>query len=36
MHSGKLYEDYYLNRPVPGKVKMADFARDFAKAYRRN
>jgi uncharacterized protein YbjT (DUF2867 family) len=32
-HSGKLYEDYYLNEPVLGKVKMQDYAADFARAY---
>lgn len=33
MHSGILYENYYQNRPLLGKVKMTDFARDFAEAY---
>ncbi|HEY9153401.1 MAG TPA: hypothetical protein VIN60_10980, partial [Anaerolineales bacterium] len=32
-HSGKLYEDYYRNRPVLGKVKIKDFAKEFAIAY---
>ncbi|HEV3224748.1 MAG TPA: NmrA family NAD(P)-binding protein [Puia sp.] len=32
-HSGLLTEDYYLNRPVLGKVKMKDFAKEFAIAY---
>jgi uncharacterized protein YbjT (DUF2867 family) len=32
-HSGKLYEDYYLNRPVLGKVKMKDYAKEFAAIY---
>ena len=31
--SGSLYEDYYLHKPVLGKVKLKDFARDFALAY---
>ena len=31
--NGKLYEDYYRHRPGLGKVKLADFARDFAAAY---
>ena len=31
--SGLLYEDYYRNRPTLGKVKLADFAKDFALAY---
>jgi len=29
----KLYEDYDLHRPVLGKVKLADFAKEFAAAY---
>ena len=32
-HSGKLYEDYYLHRPELGKVKMKDFAKEFAAVY---
>jgi len=33
-HKGNLYEDYYLHRPaVLGKVKLADFAKDFAAAF---
>jgi uncharacterized protein YbjT (DUF2867 family) len=32
-HSGVLYEDYYRNRPTLGKVKMTDFAKDFAAVY---
>jgi uncharacterized protein YbjT (DUF2867 family) len=31
--SGVLYEDYYRNKPVLGKVKLADFAKEFAHAY---
>lgn len=31
--SGLLYEDYYLNKPTLGKVKLADFAKDFAKVF---
>jgi len=31
--SGSLYEDYYKNRPVMGKVKLADFAKEFAFIY---
>lgn len=31
--SGFLYEDYYQNRPTLGKVKLADFAKDFAKVF---
>jgi uncharacterized protein YbjT (DUF2867 family) len=31
-----LYEDYYRNRPVLGKVKMTDFAKEFAAVYNQN
>ena len=31
--SGKLYEDYNRNRPTLGKVKVKDFAKEFAKVY---
>lgn len=34
--TGKLYDDYYKNKPVLGKVKLADFARDFAAAYKQD
>ncbi len=30
---GVLYEDYHRHRPVLGRVKLTDFARDFAAAY---
>lgn len=34
LHSGLLAEDYYRNRPaVLGKVKLTDFAREFATAF---
>lgn len=34
MHNGLVNEDYYLHRPaVMGKVKMKDFAKDFAAVY---
>jgi uncharacterized protein YbjT (DUF2867 family) len=33
MHDGPFYDDYYLNKPVLGKVKMTDFAKDFAAAF---
>lgn len=33
MHNGPFYDDYYLNRPVLGKVKMTDFAKSFAVAF---
>ena len=32
--TGELYEDYYRNKPELGKVKLADFAKDFAAAYK--
>jgi uncharacterized protein YbjT (DUF2867 family) len=31
---GVLYEDYYRNRPTLGKVKLADFAIEFAAAFK--
>lgn len=31
--TGKLYEDFYQNKPVLGKVKLNDFAKEFAMAY---
>jgi len=31
--SGSLYEDYYRNKPALGKVKLADFAKEFALTY---
>jgi uncharacterized protein YbjT (DUF2867 family) len=34
LHSGLLAEDYYRNQPtVMGKVKLADFAKEFATAF---
>jgi uncharacterized protein YbjT (DUF2867 family) len=35
-HNGKIYEDYYRNRPTLGKVKLKDFAADFAAMYHQN
>ena len=32
-HSGLLMEDYYRNKPTLGKVKLADFAKEFAAAF---
>jgi uncharacterized protein YbjT (DUF2867 family) len=32
--TGELYEDYYQNVPIFGKVKMKDFAQQFAAAYK--
>ncbi len=31
--SGTLYEDYYRNKPILGKVKLTDFAKEFALVY---
>ncbi|MFC6096081.1 NmrA family NAD(P)-binding protein [Flavobacterium qiangtangense] len=31
--NGLLYADYYKNKPVLGKIKLADFAVDFATAF---
>jgi len=31
--SGALYEDYHRNKPILGKVKLKDFANEFAVAY---
>lgn len=31
--SGVLYEDYYRHQPTLGKVKLTDFANEFAQAY---
>ncbi|MDR6195295.1 NAD(P)H-binding protein [Siphonobacter sp. SORGH_AS_0500] len=33
IREGKLQEDYWKNRPVLGKVKLEDFAQEFAGAY---
>lgn len=33
--TGALYEDFYRNKPVLGKVKLEDFAKEFAIAYHR-
>lgn len=33
IHSGELVEDYFRHQPRLGKVKLQDFARDFAAAY---
>jgi nucleoside-diphosphate-sugar epimerase len=30
---GSLYEDFYRNKPTFGKVKLADFAKQFALAF---
>jgi Predicted nucleoside-diphosphate-sugar epimerases len=31
--AGSLYEDFYLNKPELGKVKLSDFATEFAEVY---
>ncbi|OQP66359.1 NAD-dependent dehydratase [Niastella vici] len=37
IHSGELLRDYFIEKPpVTGKIKMTDFARDFAAAYKQN
>ena len=36
MHNGALFEDYYRNRPTFGKVKMTDFAKEFAAAFKQS
>lgn len=36
MHNGKAQQDYYLNRPVLGKTKLRDFAREYAAWYHQN
>jgi uncharacterized protein YbjT (DUF2867 family) len=33
-NGGMLFEDYYKNKPTLGKVKMKDFAEEFAAVYR--
>ena len=32
-NTGDLYEDYYRNRPTLGKVKLKEFAKEFAAVY---
>jgi len=34
--SGILVEDYYKHRPVLGKTKLKEYAKEFAKAYNKN
>jgi len=31
--TGKMFEDYYQHRPVLGKIKLEDFAKEFAGAF---
>lgn len=33
IHTGKFYEDYYRNKPTLGKVKLSEFAKEFAAVY---
>jgi NAD(P)H dehydrogenase (quinone) len=33
MHSGKTLENFHKNNPKMGRIKMADFAKEFAEAY---
>jgi len=33
MHKGNFYEDYYRNKPILGKIKLKDYAKEFAMAY---
>jgi uncharacterized protein YbjT (DUF2867 family) len=33
-NTGKLYEDYNLNKPALGKVKITDYAKEFAVAFK--
>ena len=33
MRGGVLYEDYFRNKPMLGKVKLTDFAKEFATVY---
>jgi len=33
MNNGDLYEDYFRNRPTLGKVKLAEYAKEFAVIY---
>ena len=32
-NSGKLYEDYYRNKPTLSKIKLRDYAKEFAAAF---
>jgi uncharacterized protein YbjT (DUF2867 family) len=37
MHSGGFFDDYYLNKPaVMGKIKLTDFAKEFAAVFNQN
>lgn len=34
LHTGKLLEDYEWNKPVPGKVKIEEYANEFAEIFK--
>ncbi|HWV65446.1 NAD(P)H-binding protein [Chitinophaga sp.] len=36
IHSGKTLENFHRNKPKMGKIKLTDFAREFAAAYHRS
>jgi uncharacterized protein YbjT (DUF2867 family) len=36
IHDGLLYADYYRNKPKLGKVKLTEFAKEFAAAFNQN
>ena len=36
IHSGKTLENFHKNQPKMGKVKLSDFAKEFAEAYYKN
>lgn len=36
IHNGRLREDYDLNKPIFGKVRLEDFAKEFAAVYHQN
>ena len=36
VRDGSLYNDFYAHKPTLGKVKLTDFAKDFAAAYHQN
>lgn len=33
MHSGKPLENFHRNNPKMGKIKLADFAKEFSRVY---
>jgi uncharacterized protein YbjT (DUF2867 family) len=36
MHTGVLYDDYYLNKPTLGKVKLTDYSKEFTTFFHNN